>query len=606
MPKDLDWLLQSKETHRRFADATWIPLRKSVKTQTGDVCDPHYCEEFFGLGSMAFFERFKPYAEEHFDWSDIGLHQGFYPYSDQESYVTVHDFYDREGKEIIGVRLVYEYAEPVSKKCRYLINNDLIMALRLVKDGNVWRRPEEDYVDVIRETFDKDGNSVSVEIKREFLLDYLAARDLVLRLSYYRQRVFNVEDLEGTPYETLSPTNGSEPRDGGEFELHISSLTQLYGSSWHVFNVWRTDVDAELDAPRIPPNDWGHTDSKSYETPEQPIPGFALSGEFWRNEWIEHTGLSTRVRHDDDPHLPTFVTGTAGERQTSTELNTDNGGCWLFFKTDIISEVLRHKGFSFHWATAYTGVIHSPSGYRIHFGINAHDLITVFAHDIAQLPTWEQHLWAGFNIVPDGKLCEELYLSQVAVQPADTEAIEITFFKLMYVFDRLFIKHTGHSIYIREVSDEDYERINRFHCRDRASLLCLAKDLVRVFLERLDLSLLRELTHIPKPEKLGSIKLLERLLTQCTSEENARYRCSIFVGVYELRIGDAHPAESKIEDALRLARIDTSLSYLKQGTQLLVNFANALRTVGLILQTSWKTTPPSTDEAVHPSAPTNH
>lgn len=70
------------------------------------------------------------------------------------------------------------------------------------------------------------------------------------------------------------------------------------------------------------------------------------------------------------------------------------------------------------------------------------------------------------NVVPDGKLCKELYLSQVAVRPADTEAIEITFFKLMYVFDRLFIKHTGRSIYTREVSDEDYERINRFHCRD--------------------------------------------------------------------------------------------------------------------------------------------
>ena len=203
-------------------------------------------------------------------------------------------------------------------------------------------------------------------------------------------------------------------------------------------------------------------------------------------------------------------------------------------------------------------------------------------------------------------MCEELYLSQVAVRPADTEAIEITFFKLMYVFDRLFIKHTGHSIYIREVSDEDYERINRFHCRDRASLLCLAKDLVRVFLERIDLSLLRELAHITKSEKLRSIKLLERLLAQYISEENARFRCSIFVGINELRIGDAHPAESKIEDALRLARINTSLSYLKQGTQLLVNFANALRNIGLILQTNWKTTPPSANEAVHPSPPTNH
>ena len=605
MPKDLNWLLQSKETRRRFADATWIPLRKSVKTQTDDVCDPDYCLDFLGLGSMAFFERFKPCAEKHFGWSDIGLHQGFYPYSDKESYVTVHDFYGRDGKEIIGVRLVYEYAEPVSKKCKYLINNDLVVALRLVKDGNVWRRPEEDYVEVIRESFDDDGNSVSIEIKREFLIDYLAARGLILRLAYYRQRVFNVAKLEGTPYETLSPTKGSEPRDDGEFELHITPLTQLYGSSWHVLNVWRTDVDAELDAPRIPPNDWGHTDSKSYETPEQSIPGFALSGEFWRNEWIEHNGLSTRVRHDDDPLLPTFITGTAGERQTSAELNTDNGGCWLFFRTDIIPEVLHHKGFSFKWSTAYTGVIQSPSRCQIHFGINACDFINVFSHDIAQLPAWEQHLWAGFNIVPDGKLCDELYQAQVAVRPADTEAIEITLFKLMYVFDRLFIKHTGVNIYTREVSDEDYERINRFHCRDQASLLRLAKDLVRVFLERLNQPLLRELAHIPKSEKLGSIKLVERLLACYISSEGAHFRTSIFAGVYEMRNCDAHSAESKIEDALRLARIDTSLSYLKQGTQLLANFANALRTIGLILQNTWIPKTPTTETSTPQSPPTN-
>ena len=273
MLKDRDWLLQSKETRGMFADATWIPYRKAVVMRTGEVCGLDYYLEFFGLRSMAFYEQLKSYAKKHFVWSDIGLHQGFYPYSDQDAYVTVHNFYDLGCKEIIGVRLVYKYAEPVSRK-------------------------------------------------------------------------------------------------------------------------------------------------------------------------------------------------------------------------------------------------------------------------------------------------------------------------------RLFIKHTGVSIYTREVNDEDCEHTNRFHCRDHASLLCFAKDLVRVLLERLNLPLLRDLAHLTKPAKLGFIKLCERLLACYRSEEEIHDHSSIFVGVCELRICNAHPAESKVEDALRLAGVNMSLSYLKQGTQLLVNFANVLRTSSMIPQKEWQSTPP--------------
>ena len=74
-------------------------------------------------------------------------------------------------------------------------------------------RPEENFVVVAREVLDEKGDHRLIEIKREFILDYLAARNLSLRLSYYRQRVENIAALEGNAYANLA--DRQEQRDGG-------------------------------------------------------------------------------------------------------------------------------------------------------------------------------------------------------------------------------------------------------------------------------------------------------------------------------------------------------------------------------------------------------
>ena len=88
---------------------------------------------------------------------------------------------------------------------------------------------------------------MQIEIKKEFLIDYLAARNLSLCLTYYRQRVENVEEVESSEYAGLE--SYQEERDQGQFELLIRSLNDVYGGSWASFRVWRTDVDEEDDAP---------------------------------------------------------------------------------------------------------------------------------------------------------------------------------------------------------------------------------------------------------------------------------------------------------------------------------------------------------------------
>ncbi|MDO1645170.1 hypothetical protein Q2322_25870, partial [Escherichia coli] len=111
--------------------------------------------------------------------------------------------YEYNDKEPIGVELVFVHDQPVVGGTIWILNPDLVVALGLIKEGNNWVRPEEDFVVVAREIIDENGKYQLIEIKRAFLIDYLAARGLILRLSYYRQRVEIVSTLEGTNYEGL-------------------------------------------------------------------------------------------------------------------------------------------------------------------------------------------------------------------------------------------------------------------------------------------------------------------------------------------------------------------------------------------------------------------
>jgi len=226
----------------------------------------------------------------------------------------------------------------------------------------------------------------------------------------------------------------------------------------------------------------------------------------------------------------------------------------------------------------------SSSGYSTHFGINASELITVYAYDIARLPAWEQFLWAASNVAPEGKVSAELLASQVKAQPADTDAVEEMLFGCMRLLAAEFRKRFGVSLYSHEIDDAaSMQHVSRFSSKDQASLLRLAKELVRIFSDRLDVRSLRKLSNHPDKDKLGSNKLLQNILAQKAGEERAREVFAAIAGAYDMRLGDAHPTSSKIGEALKLAGIDVSASYLRQGEQLISNFGHAVWCIGSLL-----------------------
>lgn len=312
-----DWILQQRETRRAFSSATWVPLRASCNDEQGDALRIGYVSEFFGCGSVAFPPQHREVAER-LGWSDIGIGCRVQPYAYEDGYFSSIEQYQYNDKEPIGVHLVFEHPQPVVGGRLWILNPDLVVALRLIKDGTHWVRPEENFVVVAREVLDEKGDHRLIEIKREFLLDYLAARNLSLRVSYYRQRVENVPTLEGSPYANLA--DRQEQRDGGRFELLIRSLEDVYGGGWSSIRVWRTDVDEGEDAPVMGPESDDNTEYESLQGHRSGYEGVRVEGEFWRDEWIEHQGQSVRVRGDADKTLPQFIVETDGTRMASADL----------------------------------------------------------------------------------------------------------------------------------------------------------------------------------------------------------------------------------------------------------------------------------------------
>ncbi|MFZ7159569.1 hypothetical protein ACLSZ3_09305 [Avibacterium gallinarum] len=576
----LEWMLQTKETRQFFAKSTWVTLRESNTHKQGNHEEIGFIEEYFGCYSVAFPPSYKK-EDEYLTWSEFGGMEVL-PYAHNDGYYSPIETYELIDKEPIGVNLVFDHPQPVIGGKKWIINPDLIVALRLVKEGNNWVRPEENFAIVIKEELDLEGDYISIKIKKEFLLDYLAARGLFLRLSYYRQRVENIDDLSASPYYSLQ--NIQEFRDGGRFEILIRNLKDVYGGSWYLMRIWRTDIDENDDAPIMPEETNENTQYEQKEgTMGNDYTGVRVESEFWRNEWIEHKGQSIRVRGDVDVNLPNFIVETDGSRMPSSELNNEDIGRWLWFRPSIINELLNCRGFKLYWYTAQTGAIHSTSGYKTHFGINNSDLITVYAYDIAKLDSWEQHLWAGHNVSPDGKVSSELLDSQVKVKPANTYAVEDLLIKYLSLLERDFFKKYNKPLFSHSIDEQAIQKISRFHSVDKPSLLRLAKDLVRIFTDRLNVKTLKEISQNKDKDNLGSIKLFQDIVSQKIGDEKARELFSHIVGIYDMRLGDAHPTSSKIDAAIKLAGIDENLSYLRQGEQLIHNLQRSISYIGYVL-----------------------
>ncbi len=401
-------------------------------------------------------------------------------------------------------------------------------------------------------------------------------------MSSFRSRDEIREDTKGItwPGNSLNETNASDRLECQVLEIHEGGM--FFGGETAVFHVTRTDVDKEKDVPTFGLPTDGNVHSESWVKKDSGRKLYRILGELWRTECIEPSSKSPIIRGDKIPPTVFFITDSEGKQETRETLT--DGGRWLWFRPEIVLELISHRAGFLGWYTKDTGNVGCASGCGVHFGINSVGLINTYAKDVALLPDWQQKIWSGFNVPPEGKVSKELLASQVDARPASTKAPEAFIYLLVDQLKELSQNRLGFSI-IRTHHDAPklIAEIYRFRVVDKKGLFSLAKDVTRLITDSIDTKAIEKI--IPKQTaKLGSLKSLELLLSTKISTGLAKTVMGPLFGAYELRLADAHPASEDLKAALDLLGIDKNVPYVEQGFQLLNAVADTLQRICQIIE----------------------
>lgn len=576
------WFEMADIRRRHFASAVWLSLRAAETTEhLGTYAEIGYREVFFGSGSAAF-PIDQREAVEKLGWSDIGIGQSHGPWIRGSEYVP-SDRFDRGGSDgPVGLNLVLEQSGHGSTKAEWHLHQDLAIALGLFREGNSWVCPREGYVEVARLKRTDDGSPRLLEIRAEHLRDYLCARGLGLYITSYFQRD---EILEDVSHIAWKKPERAEDAPGVVWEGRIIPIHEgtgsPFGSKTAVLHIANESLDQEADVPRFSLPATSDASSRSWTVEHKGRKVFRVIGEVWKQEWIAPLEHSRRVRGDELPATVSFIVDAAGTRETKETL--DREGRWLWFRAEVANALLSYRDGHLEWHTGETGSIGIDRASAVHFGINSIGLASVYAKDIGQLDDWQQQLWAGYNVAPDGKVSPELMASQVDAQPAHTKAPEAFLERGLDQVNEAARAITGVPL-LRQHSDirDILRRCHRFRGLDAVGLLSLAKDLARLTADSIDVTGLLNVLP-PSKEKIGSLKALERLIGRKTDEDTARRVMAPLFGIYDLRLADAHLPREQLADAYARAGIDVASKPIFQSFQMLHTLVSALHTIADLL-----------------------
>lgn len=562
-----NWFEMPDERRRTFANAVWIPLRaiNSIREE-GKLGYKGYVSEFFGAGSIAVPVNHQVDAEK-LEWIDVGILHSHSGCVQNGEYIPAHLYKNFLGS-FVGEHLALEQRGNSKEHSEWHLSQDFVITLGLKREGDIWVRPDEGYIEVAKLSRKESGSPSLLAVRASHLKDYLCARGMALYLVSYRDRIIIAEnrDLVNWDSSPVSETNQMDRWEGRVSEIHEGGMP--FGGSTAVCHIERTDVDPEEDVPvfGFPAED--AIISNSWVNKDKGKKLFRIEGELWRKEWIGPAATSPRVRDDEETPTVFFITDAEGKRESRESLV--HGGRWLWFRPEVMMALAHRRGGSLSWYTRCTGSVCCSPDYKVIFGVNPLGLVNVYAKDIGLLPEWQQRIWAGYNISPDGKVSKEMLATQMKGQPADTQAPEAILGMALKQLMEISKAKLGFSVLEEHESlSEILEHTHRFRATDKAGLCSLAKDVARLTADSINATAIQTIVKPPKGVNWGSLKSLENLVAKRLDPGISRSMLGSLVGVYELRLGDAHLPSDRLDEAFDLVGIDQSLPLVHQGCQLI-------------------------------------
>ena len=579
---DQPWFEMQDLRKRKLDNSVWVPLRAEKEIRNSVRFGfTDYSEEFIGHGSMMVPIDKQSFTEK-LDWTDVGIRHTHSCQFHDDKYVPADVYYNNNFK---GINLVLNQSFDNNLDCNeWHLHQDLVISLGLKREEDIWICPNEGYAEVAKLERNQEGSPILLQIKNRFLKDFLCARKCGLYTTSYYSRDKIYENTSVLSWTELSKSV-KEGRDFWEcriLEIHEGGFS--FGSKMAVSHAGRIDIDENEDIPDMTsfPTD-ENVKSDFFEKSFRGKKLYRIISELWKYEWINPAKTSPIILGDEHSIDIYYITDAEGNKESGNSLT--KGGKWLWFKPELISNLLSVKGGFLKWHTRDTGSVSCAPNGGIHFGVNKLGLINVYAKDVGHLPEWQQQIWAGFNIAPEGGISKELHASQVKAEPASTLAPEACIERVIKEINeeakkqldiRFFRGH--HSI------SEIIKSINRFRAIDEKGLFSLAKDIARIIVDDIDIESVQKIAVPPKNIKCGSLKTIENLLAIKIPSEDAKKILSPIVGVYELRHGDAHLPSSDIEKSFGLIPIDRSLPYVTQGYQMIYACVNNLHVILRILE----------------------
>ena len=577
-----EWFEMRAIRRRKLASAVWIPLRTIDRIEdTGNFGHLGNRLEFFGVGTLAVPTESKDEIQK-LGWSDIGISHNHFGCVEEGKYIP-SDVSEGYRAKYTGLHLVLDQRGNSAELSEWHLHQDFVITLGLKREGDSWIRPDEGYIEVARLSKSDEGAPRVIEVRASHLKDYLCARGMGLYVTSYREHSEVVEDVKhiSWPQNPHIETDEGDRWEGRIVEIHEGGMP--FGSETSISHVSRTDVDPLEDVPILGQPTDDNLKSESWITKDSGRKLYRVQGELWRNEWIDPASTSPIVRGDEIPPTVFFIVDSEGNQETKKTLEA--GSRWLWFRPEVMSTLTHRRGGYLTWYTKNTGNVACSPDYGVHFGVNTLGLINVYAKDIAFLPEWQQRIWAGFNVGPEGKVSDELLMSQVNAYPANTQAPEKFLSQGLDALNEASNANLGYAI-VRQ-HDQISNLIvsaHRFRATDKNGLFSLAKDLARLTADSFDANAIKEFMNLTKDTKWGSLKSLENLLALRIEESSAREIVGPLVGIYELRLADAHLPSSEMDDSLALARVDQNEPYVTQGYQLLHACVNSIFAICEIIE----------------------
>ena len=581
MDQNAKWLRMGDVVRNKFTDGVWIPLWGYVET-------PGEAKAGTGMGrydECRIFNTLLVPDENKEEVVKLGV-SDLHPMVDRCAVVGSDPYFSARVErndygDFLGTYIVV-------KRCysgetgEYIISldQDLILDLRLKQEGDKWYRPCEAYREVIRYVRDNKGNVCLVEIRSEFLRDWLAARRQGLVLVAHIERRFLSNKSNMPSFTKLSR---KKTRVGGGIidYWNYDCDAEGHGSlgDWKVSTMGYDDVHPEDDVPVF--------DSKSEEgnfiSSEKIVKAPQLSkrmtcSRFLRTEWLSPGKQVWRIPFDREGTLK-FIATADGRLKSKNSLIYPPR--YLWFRNAVLKDIYELRGADVRWLTRETGLVYFNDGPGIHFGINKLGYVNVLAKDIVQQEWWKQEIWKAFNVSPEGGVSEELTDSQQKCSPAKTYAPENLILQGVKEATLAFsvIKPGVPLFRTFENMDEVGRTIQRFNVQSHSDIYWLAKQLTLLLIEALNQDALREVACVSKGEEVKSLKLLERSLATRVTAEEARELTAPFHAIYDLRIADAHLGSRKANAALRKLGITSDGQPIRQGGRMIYVAAKALHQI---------------------------